>query len=262
MRNIFLILTLIFSIALSAATETDSLQTNVNAWESPWRSFSNYFEFNPSATFSVPVKQFSEVKSSYAASSADKGLHLVHEGDGSSAFRLFSESFQTDSNYRFFGKAVYSNDQKNNVGWRDVEDYNLLSPYLVADSIGGNYKREAYALSGGASIRLRHFEWGIRACYDGGVSYRQVDPRPQNTVSVIRINPGVTYQKDNWNYGWFGEYTRYRQNMDIQVERADRKVYFFLLQGFGIYNRQFSTLGESWRQSDGRTKCFWDHVDV
>lgn len=244
MKYIFISILSLVSITLHASG-TDTVYAQVAAWESPWRSFSNYFDYNPAATFAVPVKQFSKVGASYSASHADNGLHLIQEGDGASALQLHSESFQVDSNFRFFGKASFSSDQKNKVGWRDVEDYNLLSPYLIADSIGGSYKRESYFLNGGASIRFRHIEWGIRAAYEGGVSYRQVDPRPRNTVSVIRINPGVTYSQGNWRYGWFGEYVRYRQNVDIQVEKADRKVYFYLLQGFGIYNRQFSVLDET-----------------
>ncbi len=245
MKYSILILLFLASISLFARDETDSLSTDVTAWESPWRTFSNYFDYNPAATFTVPVKRFSEVGASYGMSHADNGLHLVQEGDGSSALQLHSESFQVDSNYRFFGKAYFLSDQKDNVGWRDVEDYNLLAPYLVADSVGGTYKRESYFLSGGASVRFCHIELGIRAAYKGGVSYRQVDPRPRNTVSVIRINPGITYQQGKWHYGLFGEYVRYRQNVDIQVEKEDKKVYFYLLQGFGIYNRQFSILDES-----------------
>jgi len=244
-KYIFISILSIFSISLYAADDADTLRMQVATWESPWRSFSNYFEYNPSATFAVPVKRFSEVGASYLLSHAGDGLHLVQEGNGASALQLHSESFQADSKYRFFGKASFLSDQKDNVGWRDVEDYQLLSPYLVADSIGGTYKRESYSLSGGASMCFRHTEWGIRASYDGGVSYRQVDPRPRNTVSVIHINPGVTYSHGNWRFGLFGEYVRYRQNVDIQVEKADRKVYFYLLQSFGIYNRQFSVLDET-----------------
>ena len=236
------------SVALYAS-ESDTLHTQVAVWESPWRSFSNFFDYNPAATFSVPVKRFSEVGANYSSSHADNGLHLVQEGNGSSALQLHSESFQVDSNYRYFGKAYFSSDQKNNTAWRDVEDYELLSPYLVADSIGGTYKRESYFMSGGASVKFGHTEWGIRGTYLGSVSYRQVDPRPRNTVSVIRLNPGVNYSFGKWHSGLFGEYVRYRQHVDIEVEKDDRKVYFYLLQGFGTYNRQFSILDETFTRT-------------
>jgi hypothetical protein len=244
-RVILQILFLLISSTIFAGNVVDSVRIESALYESPWRSYTNSFEYNPAATFSVPVKYFSNLGATYSSSKADNGLHLVQEGDGASAFKLHSESFQVDKKYRFFGKAYFLTDQKNNVGWRDVEDYELLSPYLVADSIGGTYKRESYFLSGGATVRLRHIEWGIRAAYQGGVSYRQVDPRPRNTVSVIHINPGVNYSNGKWNIGWFGDYERYRQNVDIQVEKEGRKIYFYFMQGFGIYNRQFSGLDDT-----------------
>jgi hypothetical protein len=232
------------SVALFASN-ADSLQTKVSIWESPWRSYSNYFEYNPSATFAVPVNDYAELGATYAASGADKGLYLVEEGNGASAFQLHTESFHKSKNQSFFGKATFILDQKKNVGWRDVEDAYLLSPYLIADSIGGDYKREAYTLSGGTSLRRNNWEYGIRGTYEGGVSYRLVDPRPRNTVTRISINPGITWSNGHLKYGWFGQYERYRQNVDIQVEKENRKDYFYLLQGFGTYNKQFSELDET-----------------
>ncbi|MDD2612315.1 MAG: hypothetical protein PHR38_05970 [Bacteroidales bacterium] len=235
------------SIALYAGNR-GTTQTEAGAWESPWKTCSNYFEYNPSATFSVPAPGYAIIGTSYSTSKADKGFYQAQEGNGSSAFQIHTESFHQESKQSFFGEANFIRDQKNNVQWRDVEDASLLSPYLIADSIGGDYRREAYTMGGGTSFRCNQWEYGIRGEYEGGVSYRKVDPRPLNTVSIIRINPGITFSTGNWKYGWFGRYERYRQNIDINVEKSDRKVYFYLLQGFGTYNKQFSELSETYNR--------------
>jgi len=174
---------LFISLPLLAGNDARSIQKDVNNWESPWRGFNNLFEFNPAATNTIPINSFSRVGTSYSSTNNDDGLHLVQEGSGSSALKLFSESFEKDSKYHFFGKAEFISDQKKNVGWRDVEDYELLSPYLIADSVGGTYKRESYSLSGGSSLKNKNMEYALRASYQGAVSYRQVDPRPRNTAS-------------------------------------------------------------------------------
>ena len=106
MKYIFISIFSVFSIALYAA-KADTLHTQVATWESPWRSFSNYFEHNPAATFAVPVKQFSEVGTSYSTFHADNGMHLIQKGNEASSLQLHSESFQVDSNYHFFGKAFF-----------------------------------------------------------------------------------------------------------------------------------------------------------
>ncbi|MDP4277300.1 MAG: hypothetical protein Q8914_06660 [Bacteroidota bacterium] len=242
----FLLTTMFLAPVALLAGNADSLLINVSTWNAPWRSYADYFNYNPSATFEVPVNDYLELGTSYSASKADKGFHLAQDGDGYSAFQLHTESFSRKGKQSFFGEAKYISDQTTNVQWRDVEDGSLLSPYLIADSIGGTYNREAYTMGGGTSIRLRNWEYGIRATYEGGVSYRRVDPRPSNTVSRISVNPGITYRKGNNEYGWFGSYERYRQNVDIDVERDGRKIYFYLLQGFGTYNKQFSELEETY----------------
>jgi len=235
------------SIALNASN-VDKQQNEAGAWESPWKKYSNYFEYNPSASFSVPAPHYANIGASYSTSKADDGFYMAQEGSGVSAFQIHTESFHKQANQSFFGEANFISDEKKNVQWRDVEDAYLLSPYLIADSIGGDYRREAYTIGGGTTIRLNNWEYGIRGNYEGGVSYRKVDPRPRNTVSRIRINPGITYSNGNWKYGWFGEYERYRQNVEIDVEKEDRKVYFYLLQGFGTYNKQFSQLDEAFNR--------------
>jgi len=211
-------------------------------WEGPAQKYSDYFEFNPSATFALHDNHYGMLGVDYGLSAADEKMHLVQDGEAMNALRLQTKSYQKTKNQSFFGEASFVSDQHSNVQWCDVEDRALLNPYIIGDSIGGDYFREAYSMGGGTSIRTGNWELGLRGLYKGSVSYRKVDPRPRNTVSSIRINPGITYVAGPWRLGWYGSYERYRQNVDIQVEKEDRKVYFFLLQGFGTYNRQFSVL--------------------
>jgi len=224
------------------AVNPDDSSRRVWWWDGPFTKYSDYFEFNPSATFALLDDHYGMLGVDYAASAADEKMHLVQDGDGLNALRIQTKSFQKTKAIAFFGEASFVSNQRSNVQWCDVEDRTLLNPYLIGDSIGGDYYREAYSMGGGTSIRTGNWELGLRGLYKGGVSYRKVDPRPRNTVSSIRVNPGITYFSGPWRLGWYGSYERYRQNVDIQVEKDDRKVYFFLMQGFGTYNRQFSVL--------------------
>jgi hypothetical protein len=218
----------------------DTLQNNFLLRNGPTEAYPGYFQYNPSATFLMGYKQYSAFYSGYSYSKADSGLHSVQEGNEFSEFQISTESFRKDSFFTFFGKAQYINDVRKKTHWSDVEDAALLAPYIIADSVGGDYKREKYYLEGGLSVHTARIDVGLRAVYDGSVSFREVDPRPRNTVSSFIINPGVTVTLNNIKLGWFGNYWRYRQNVDISVEKEDKKIYFYLLQGFGIYNRQFS----------------------
>jgi len=245
MKHILYIALFFLALPLRAINPDDSSRS-VWLWEGPVQKYSDYFEFNPSATFALPNFHYGILGVDYGLSKADETMHLVQDGDGSNALRIQTSSYQKTGKQSFFGEASFVSDQRSNVQWCDVEDRALLNPYLIGDSIGGDYYREAYTMGGGTSIQTGKWELGLRGLYQGSVSYRKVDPRPRNTVSNIQINPGVTFLTGPWRIGWYGQYERYRQNVDIQVEKEGRKVYFFLLQGFGIYNRQFSELDESY----------------
>lgn len=245
MKKLVYILLFFTALPLWAAQPDDSNQ-RVWLWEGPLQKYSDYFDFNPSATFALPDYHYSILGMEYGLSKADKGMHLTQEGDGTTGLRLQTKSYQKTGDQSFFGEASFVSDQRSNVQWCDVEDRELLNPYLIGDSIGGDYFREAYTMGGGTSYSKGYWTFGLRGLYQGSVSYRKVDPRPRNTVSSIKINPGITFASGSWRLGWYANYERYRQNVDIQVEKEGRKVYFYLLQGFGIYNRQFSELEESY----------------
>jgi len=245
MKKLLYILLFIIALPVLAVNPDDS---NPRVWlfEGPVMKYSDYFDFNPSATFVLPDNHYGMLGVEAGLSKSDAFYHLVQDGNGTNALRLMTKSYQKTGNQAFFGEASFVSDQRSNVQWCDVEDRALLNPYLIGDSIGGDYYREAYSMGGGYSIHTGNWDLGLRGLYKGSVSYRKVDPRPRNTVSSIRINPGITYFAGPWRLGWYGSYERYRQNVDIQVEKEGRKVYFYLMQGFGIYNRQFSELQESY----------------
>jgi len=245
MKKLLSIALLLIALSMKAVNPDDSSH-RVWWWEGPMMKYSDYFEFNPSATFALPDLHYAVLGAELGLSGADEKMHLTQDGDGLKALRIQTKSYLKSGNQAFFGEASFVTDQRSNVQWCDVEDHELLNPYLIGDSIGGDYYREAYNMGGGTSLRTGHWELGLRGLYKGSVSYRKVDPRPRNTVSSIRINPGITYFTGPWKLGWYGSYERYRQNVDIQVEKEGRKVYFYLMQGFGIFNRQFSELEESY----------------
>ena len=240
-RAVLICIALAFSFNLKSQTDSVFIAKQVI----PWLHANNYFRSNPAAGNTLPYSKMSEVAGSYDYSQADEGLHGVQAGSGISNYRFLAESFKTEGNQRFFGKAYFESGLKKNTAWTDVEDVDLLSPYIVADSVGGTYKSETYFISGGMAWLKKNAEWAIRGEYKGTVSYRNVDPRPKNTVSRLTIQPGFVYKSGDWDYGVGLEYCRYRQNVDIDIEKDSKKIFFYLMQGFGIYNVEFSSFEET-----------------
>lgn len=217
----------------------DSLRSDVEHYKSVWFNPSAFIR-NPAAVFAMPFQSLREVGSEIYFSKAPHSFYDIQEGNAANGVRLHSESFSAKGRHVYFGSAGFETGKRENTRWNNVEDFQLLSPYLVADSIGGDFYRETYRMEGGFTTLNPHFHWGLRAKYSGGVSFRQSDPRPLNTVSVLGLQPGIVFHSSEWRWGLSGQYSRYRQNVNISVERVNHLVFLYIMQGFGHYNPFFS----------------------
>ena len=48
-----------------------------------------------------------------------------------------------------WGEASYTTGKQHDIKWNSTSDYDLLQPYILADTAGGNTRRERYTISGG-----------------------------------------------------------------------------------------------------------------
>lgn len=91
------------------------------------------------------------------------------------------------------GSVRYTNGVKREVFLNSSSDFFTVYPYVVADTVGGDVKKEEYAFSGGYSARHRRFYWGIEGRYRALHEYRMVDPRPRNIVSDLQVSASAGY---------------------------------------------------------------------
>lgn len=111
---------------------------------------------------------------------------LAQEGDGYDGFGFAARSFvRTGPKGRVFGEAGYDNGTRRNVRWNETADFDLLGPYVTADSVGGDLKVERYRFSGGYAHTTDRWSWAARLDYRAQLEYREVDPRPRNVVSDL-----------------------------------------------------------------------------
>ncbi len=150
--------------------------------------------------------------------------------------------------FMYSGIATWESGLRRNTRYTDVRNERLLGPYLVVDSLGGNYYHELYRLGGSAALYGKNIIYGLRADYRGTVAYRKADPRPKNTISELRLNPGIVVGVKAWDLGLFLDYTFYKQHLTIRIEEPSRKDYFYLLKGFGLYDYSFSGIESSFRR--------------
>ena len=80
---------------------------------------------------------------------------LLEKGDGHSAIEAKTTAYIRLSNHTtVWGKASYTTKRTNNIRWNSTSDYDLLAPYVLADTVGGNTLGERYMFSGGYSTSI------------------------------------------------------------------------------------------------------------
>lgn len=125
----------------------------------------------------------------------NKDLYHDQVGSGQKGFRISTDSYQKQAfpNITLWGNAKYENFKIQDLRFNETSDYELLFPYLTADSIGGDLNTEVYAFSGGIAKEIGRWIIAGQAGYRANLSHRKIDPRPVNNSSDIKSGFGVSY---------------------------------------------------------------------
>lgn len=115
-------------------------------------------------------------------------------GDGWKGFLVAGDSYVcTSEKSRIWGDAYYRNGTRRNVQWNESSDYELLYPYVAADTIGGDMKSETYFFRGGYAAATGRWTFGGEFSYRAVQEFRDIDPRPNNKVADLQAKAGAAY---------------------------------------------------------------------
>ncbi len=139
-------------------------------------------------------------------------------GEGWKGFDLSAESYMYMSEKaRAWGNAYYRNGTRKNVQWNESADYELLYPYVIADTIGGDMKSETYFFKGGYAASHKRWTFGGEFSYRALQEYRDIDPRPNNKVADLQGKAGVSYRfHPLYAAALSVEARKYKQNGDLK----------------------------------------------
>ncbi len=178
----------------------------------------------------------SEVKATYFKKE-DEANRIQTPSDESSFGVLASSFFPTDSTTTLWGSAEYLNSNQKNIVWNESIDYELIYPYVTADSVGGNFKNENYSFLGGYSKSFKKIDFGIEVYYNARLASRAVDPRVRNISSDIHIKTGVAFKSIlESTIGFYGAYQKYTQSNSVEFLSQISRPIVYHLNGLGYFN--------------------------
>lgn len=167
---------------------------------------------------------------------------LVEKGDGISGKALRAWTYRSISaNVKVWGSASYDNYTRKNVRWNENADYDMVAPFLMGDSIGGDLKGENYMFSGGWAYDKGAYTLGVEASCRALLEYRNRDPRPRNSVVDISLKIGGAYAVSKDYKLFVGGYLRkYKQNSDIEYYSLKGSTSVYHETGLGTDYARFA----------------------
>ncbi|MFA6831808.1 MAG: DUF6850 family outer membrane beta-barrel protein [Bacteroidaceae bacterium] len=149
-----------------------------------------------------------------------------------------------NKNSRLWGEVSYTNACTFDIQGTETSDYDLVYPYVVADEVGGDMKSEAYQFNTGYAWHHKKWTFGGTLGYRALLAYRDIDPRPKNTIGHLKSTISVAYDINLthlWSVHIGGE--KYKQATGISLYNPYKTVLFYHDTGLGTDYSRFSGKG-------------------
>lgn len=139
-----------------------------------------------------------------------------------------------------WGEASYMTGKQHDIRWNSTSDYDLLQPYVLADTLGGDTRRERYAISGGYAMRISQWSVGGEMLVRAEQEYRKIDPRMRGVVTDLTLRFGGGYELSRYRIGAAVEGNIYRQTNSVAFYREEGVIPEYQMTGLGTEYSRFS----------------------
>lgn len=165
------------------------------------------------------------------------------EGDGDGFFlpqATVNTFLRLNERSAVWGSAGYMNGKQFGIKWNSTSDYDLLEPYILADTVGGDTHRERYSFSGGYQTLVGKVSLGAEALFHASHEYRDVDPRMRGIVTQLHIRGGVSapWAGQDWGLAFDGNIYKQTNDVDFYDELGVKPEY--QMTGLGTQYSRFS----------------------
>ena len=215
-------------------------------WENPWQGGI------VSAGMAFSDRDYSDI-SLYTGYRTGE-FRNVYDPASVNSYGISTRSYMKLGNTYLNGSFAYGYDHRKNQRWLGILDP-YRTPFMLADSVAGNYVLESYHMSAGMAIPVSG-KWtlGWQLSYDAknGAKYR--DLRNKDTYMDFIIAPSVIYAHGPARIGLHLYFRRITEQTDYtQVETSTNKV-LFLFSGMWFNTQQVFT------SSAPGTRLLRDHL--
>ena len=139
-----------------------------------------------------------------------------------------------------WGTASYMTGKQRDIRWNSTSDYDLLQPYVLANTLGGDTRRERYSISGGYAVNINHWQLGAEMMVRAEQEYRGHDPRMRGIVTDLTLRLGGGYDFKRYRLGAAVEGNIYKQTNSVAFYREEGVIPEYQMTGLGTQYSRFS----------------------
>ena len=183
-------------------------------------------------------------------------FHRAQDADTKTGIFFNADGERQVGRFRLKGDFRFRQSFENGV--RFASTFNPLRdmPYVIADSTGGNWQKQAYAMWADISTPIVQgfLNAGLAMDLDVGRGAKKVDPRPQAGMCRIEIKPSLSFiflKHFSVSTGFI--YGLYRETSNLILYDSSQPQKLYLLKGLGQYTYEVFSSTERERKYEGNT---------
>lgn len=191
-----------------------------------------YGSQNPVSISAVPFQALTDLEVTYSLS--DGKLHNIDQAQKERQWLGGMYGIRKLKKVAFEGGMNYRNTHLADKKWNATLFVDPENPFMLGDSLTGDYTRETFRLHGGFSADLApKWKAALRGIYDVGSSADETDPRPDTKGMKFLLNPGISYQPGQWQIGLSAGLGWLSESIEYTVVKTYETYQVFLFQGLG-----------------------------
>lgn len=237
MKRILFIIIMCGTAAWASASNADSVLVE---HLSLWRTIDSEARLNPALHGAAFGHSLSELTLGIDKCRQSEAF-VLENGTGFQLPYLGVESFlRLSRRTAVWGTASYKTGTQHRITWNSTSDYDLLQPYVLADTLGGDTRREQYYFSGGYATRLGQWLLGAEMLFRAEQEYRDHDPRMRGVVTDLTLRIGAGRELGGYRLGVAVEGNIYKQTNSVEFYNEEGVIPEYQMTGLGTEYNRFS----------------------
>jgi len=197
----------------------------------PWTGTSN-----PAALADYDFGNHSLFQAGYNWQNSE--ISFIQQPELTSTYFVDIKGYKQLDKLTLFGSFGYSNSGYEGINYNGTMMFNTLNPYLLGDTVSARQFMESFSMVGKMSYRLNdNISLAIGAEYLTAVGAKQKDPRNKNSISLLKISPGLTYDFGRTKVGLSGSIYNTSDELSYKVE-GNWNQSLFVFVGLGYYRQE------------------------